>query len=103
MGYFRKCNGCKRRRKFLDESHQVCNVCYNTANVACKQSGNKVIDDFIRHTQVNYARKGGKLEFVPYDQFKDVEFIAEGGYSKIYKATWINGPIDWKLYYRQPN
>ena len=36
------------------------------------------------------------MEFVPYEQFKNVEFIAEGGFSKIYKATWIDGPItDW--------
>ena len=33
------------------------------------------------------------MEFVPYEQFKNVEFIAEGGFSKIYKATWIDGPI----------
>ncbi|PKY61072.1 kinase-like protein, partial [Rhizophagus irregularis] len=31
--------------------------------------------------------------FVPYDQFKNIEFIAEGGFSKIYKATWIDGPV----------
>ncbi|RIA80414.1 kinase-like domain-containing protein [Glomus cerebriforme] len=48
------------------------------------------------------------MEFVPYDEFKNVEFIAEGGFSKIYKATWINGPISgWsfknKNYYRQSN
>ncbi|PKK48917.1 hypothetical protein RhiirC2_859187 [Rhizophagus irregularis] len=33
------------------------------------------------------------MVFVPYDQFKNVEFIAEGGFSKIYKATWIDGPV----------
>ncbi|CAB5365673.1 unnamed protein product [Rhizophagus irregularis] len=33
------------------------------------------------------------MEFVPYDQFKNIEFIAEGGFSKIYKATWIDGPV----------
>ena len=32
------------------------------------------------------------MEFVPYDQFKNIEYIAEGGFSKIYKATWIGGP-----------
>ena len=32
------------------------------------------------------------MVFVPYDRFKNVEFIAEGGFSKIYKATWIDGP-----------
>ncbi|GES92847.1 kinase-like domain-containing protein [Rhizophagus clarus] len=54
------------------------------------QSGNDIIDKFIRHT---LTRNEGKMEFVPYDEFKDVEFITEGGFSKIYKATWINGPI----------
>ncbi|CAB4427812.1 unnamed protein product [Rhizophagus irregularis] len=34
------------------------------------------------------------MEFVPYDQFKNIEFIAEGGFSKIYKATWIDGPLN---------
>ncbi|EXX79515.1 Bck1p [Rhizophagus irregularis DAOM 197198w] len=58
-----------------------------------KPSGNKVIDDFIRETQISFVKMEGKLEFVPYEQFKNVEFIAEGGFSKIYKATWIDGPI----------
>ncbi|CAB4421451.1 unnamed protein product [Rhizophagus irregularis] len=57
------------------------------------KSGNKVIDDFIRSTQINYGNSGVKLEFVPYDQFKNIKFIAEGGFSKIYKAIWVNGPI----------
>ncbi|UZN99869.1 uncharacterized protein OCT59_001134 [Rhizophagus irregularis] len=58
-----------------------------------KPSGSKIIDDFIRHTQINYVRKEGKLEFIPYDQFKNLEFIAEGGFSKIYKGIWKDGPI----------
>ncbi|CAG8670006.1 9268_t:CDS:2, partial [Rhizophagus irregularis] len=33
------------------------------------------------------------MVFVPYNQFKDVKFIAEGGFSKVYKAIWIDGPI----------
>ena len=32
------------------------------------------------------------MESVSYDKFKDVEFIAEGGFSRVYKATWIDGP-----------
>ena len=59
-------------------------------------SGNKVIDEFIMYTINNPNESGIKMEFVPYYKFKDVEFIAEGGFSKIYKATWIDGPItDW--------
>ena len=91
---YKKCNECNRRRKTLDESHQICHVCYNYKTAATyKPSGNKVIDDFIRYTQTNYAnyiKTVGRMEFVPYNQFNDVEFIAEGGFSKIYKATWID-------------
>ncbi|CAG8596862.1 17503_t:CDS:2 [Rhizophagus irregularis] len=34
------------------------------------------------------------MEFVPYEQFINIEFIAEGGFSKIYKANWKDGPIE---------
>ena len=26
-------------------------------------------------------------------RLKNIEFVAEGGFSKIYKGTWIDGPI----------
>ncbi|EXX79861.1 hypothetical protein RirG_001550 [Rhizophagus irregularis DAOM 197198w] len=91
---------------------QLCFTCYTIQEVCkFKKSGNKIIDDFIRYTQIDYCshaefgspyksinykqtnKNSMILEFVPYDQFKNVEFIAEGGFSKIYKATWIDGPI----------
>ncbi|CAB5374225.1 unnamed protein product [Rhizophagus irregularis] len=43
------------------------------------------------------------MMFVPYDKFKNIEFIGEGGFSKIYKATWIDckiaewGTLDYTL------
>ena len=41
---------------------------------------------------------------VPYDQFKDEEFIAEGDFNKVYKATWIDDSISGqKSYARQHN
>src|SRR3954464_6482342 len=65
-----------------------CNKCIKIKFIS---SGNKVVDDFIRYTQTNGSC--WKMEFVPYNNFKDVEFFAEGGFSKIYKAFWIDGPI----------
>jgi hypothetical protein len=90
-----KCNECKKRKP-LDKSRQICRICYKMKTIF-KPSGNKIIDDFIRHTQINLIKVEGKMEFVPYDQFKNIEFIAEGGFSKIYKATWIDGPINWGI------
>ena len=38
------------------------------------------------------------MKFIPFDRFKNVEFIAEGGFSKIYKATWMhNGEMSVAL------
>ena len=90
----KKCNECKKRRPLVDKSNQTCQNCYRAKEI-CKPSGNKIIDDFIRYTQINLVKYEGKMEFVPYEQFKNVEFIAEGGFSKIYKATWIDGPVRW--------
>jgi hypothetical protein len=94
MPKYKKCNECKRTRKVTNL--QICRLCYNIKTILKpKQSGNKVIDDFIKYTQTNYVSESGKLEFVTDDQFENVEFIAEGGFSKIYKATWVDGPINW--------
>ncbi len=32
------------------------------------------------------------MKFIPFDRFKDIKEIGKGEFSKIYKATWINGP-----------
>jgi hypothetical protein len=86
----KKCNKCKKKRKLVNEIHQLCHLCYKAKTG--KLSGNKVIDDFIKST-LNNCNGEANLEFVPYDSFNDIEFVAEGGFSTIYKATWIDGPI----------
>src|ERR1043165_5236049 len=88
----KSCNECNQERDFLDESHQVCNVCFK-AKTIYKPSGIKVIDEFIKFTLINCSKLAGKMEFVSYDRFKNIEFITEGGFSKLYRAVWIDGPI----------
>ncbi|UZO07715.1 uncharacterized protein OCT59_027991 [Rhizophagus irregularis] len=87
------CKECNIRN-IIDENHETCKLCYEISKL--NLSGNKVIDDIIRNTRVNFVKSSicRILEFVPYDQFKNIEFIAEGGFSKIYKAIWVDGPID---------
>ena len=87
---YEKCNECKKRKSFR-AGHNICRVCYRS-NQIFKPTGNKIIDDFIKYTQCNIIDNNGKMESVPYSQFKDIEFIAEGGFSKVYRATWIDGP-----------
>ena len=112
-----KCKKCNKQRRNYLNGFQICNTCYkqmkqitpngfrpNIKFVNCKKchqkksylsefnecdlcilciSGNEVIDNFIKYTN-------RKIKFIPYCEFEDVEFIAEGGFSKIYKATWTS-------------
>ena len=60
------------------------------------KSGNKDVDDFIankKFIEINDDLIVGMMEFVPYDRFKGIKFIGDIKLSKIYKATWIDGPI----------
>jgi hypothetical protein len=91
----KKCSECNKKRKPSDENHQICHVCCK-AKKRIISSGNKVIDDFIRYTQTNYSKGNGKMIFVPYEKFENIELIGEGGFSKIYKATWINCKISYR-------
>src|SRR6266498_1927184 len=73
----KKCNECNKKRKLVNEIHQICQLCYKAKTAAL--SGNKVIDDFIKNILNNCDNENSrkvKLEFVPYDKFKDVKFIA---------------------------
>ena len=33
------------------------------------------------------------IEWIPYDRFYDVNYIAKGGFGNVYKANWIDGFI----------
>jgi len=37
------------------------------------------------------------LEWIPHNKFKDIEYLDKGGFSTIYKATWLDGPIKYWL------
>ncbi|GES92934.1 kinase-like domain-containing protein [Rhizophagus clarus] len=92
LNKIKRCNGCNRKRK-LNES-QICKSCYKPMT-AFKPSGNKIVDDFIKYTLTNRNEMISKMEFVPYDRFKNIELIVGGVFDKIYKATWIDGPISY--------
>src|SRR6266498_2830477 len=67
-------------------------------------SGNQFIDKFIQEAQQNAKCRHEVLEWIPYDRLIDVEYFTKGGFSTIYKATWLDGPIDnWDPYTDQWN
>ncbi|PKC03026.1 hypothetical protein RhiirA5_503689 [Rhizophagus irregularis] len=55
-------------------------------------SRNEVIDKLIQDNQ-NIGRKYGLLEWISYDKFTNINYIAKVGFAKVYSAIWKDGPI----------
>ncbi|RHZ64799.1 hypothetical protein Glove_320g45 [Diversispora epigaea] len=83
-----QCSKCSKKRKSIGNS-QLCRRCYAMKKLTVK-SGNLDIDNFIKRTQSskNTSIGGHFLEWEPYDNFENIEYIGKGGFSQIYKATW---------------
>ena len=56
-------------------------------------SGNKEIDEFIQKFQLNATRREEVLEWIPYEKFSAIEYLAKGGFGTVHKAKWIDGYI----------
>src|SRR5215211_8630188 len=62
-------------------------------------SGNKEIDEFIQKFQLNATCWKEVLEWIPYEKFEDIEYLAKGGFGTVHKAKWIDGYIEyWDIY-----
>ena len=79
-----------------------CKECVPRCIIEGWTSENHVIDEFIKDTiytakYVTYANGSIRnynplfLEWVPFDRFEDIKQIGEGGFAKVYSATWIDG------------
>ncbi|CAG8766472.1 7537_t:CDS:2, partial [Acaulospora morrowiae] len=56
-----------------------------------QKSDNKDINNFLVRSSYNQAKR--ILEWIPYKDFLDIEYIRIGGFNKIYKAAWHRGYI----------
>ena len=73
----------------------LCNAIRFQQNFDNWTSGNNDIDKFIQDTQLSdhSLYKSKALEWIPYDRFYDIKYIAKGGFGKVYRANWIDGYI----------
>ncbi|UZO23333.1 uncharacterized protein OCT59_015676 [Rhizophagus irregularis] len=59
-------------------------------------SGNNEVDKFIQKTQLKAKERREFLEWIEYDKFENVEYLAKGGFGTIHKAIWKDGCIvEW--------
>src|SRR5579862_6266596 len=94
-----------------DKDSNLANINHENCDPWCKEcvpcciiegwtSENTEIDEFIEDTIYNAKMDYNDndrvyypifLEWVPFDRFEDIKQIGEGGFSKVYSATWIDG------------
>ncbi|POG61691.1 hypothetical protein GLOIN_2v1846913, partial [Rhizophagus irregularis DAOM 181602=DAOM 197198] len=55
------------------------------------KSGNNDIDNLIQKCQSETLMPNSVIEWIPYNNLQNIEYLAKGGFAKIYTATWIDG------------
>ncbi|CAG8809521.1 29618_t:CDS:2 [Gigaspora margarita] len=86
------CSDCSRPNTSTDWCH-MCNAERFRQGFGTWTSNNEYIDKFIQDAQLGAADRREVLEWIPYEKLKHVTYVARGGYSTIYKAIWVDGPI----------
>jgi len=62
--------------------------------------GNKEIARFLYDCKLNAEYYYEYIRWIPFDKFRNVEYLAKGGFGEVHKATWINGYyVGWKKKY----
>ena len=76
-----------------EKCNRICNTIYFQRNFENWTSGNKDIDELIQHSQLNATYRFNCLEWIPYENFQNITFIAKGGFGKIHSADWPEGYV----------
>ncbi|GBC09416.1 hypothetical protein RclHR1_08840005 [Rhizophagus clarus] len=87
---------------------EICYDCHSTVreqkygrfqqNFKNWTSGNDNVDKFIQNIQLSASNEYQLLEWIPYDRFCRVEYVAKGGFAKIFKASWKDNRIShWNV------
>src|SRR5437588_11588684 len=86
----RECDKCQTTR-YSDKFCEKCISLHLQSLFNTWTSGNKIIDDFIHQCQILSSLPKHILEWIPFDQFEEVEKLTEGGFSSIYTAICTRG------------
>ncbi|EXX64088.1 Mkk2p [Rhizophagus irregularis DAOM 197198w] len=97
--------------EYTDKFSEWCKSCqinYLKSNFSNWTSGNGKVDNLIQEIQLKIDTCYDMIfEWIPFNQFTDLKEIGKGGFSKVYSATWKDGPLcydlDKKEWIRQTN
>ncbi|GBB95364.1 hypothetical protein RclHR1_25190001 [Rhizophagus clarus] len=87
----KSCSECKKPRISLGWCKD-CETDSMKGNFYYWTSGNKKIDELIRHTQLNTSQACDYLEWIQFKNFEMVKYVGSGEFNSIYSAIWMEGP-----------
>ncbi|CAG8592553.1 6278_t:CDS:2 [Gigaspora rosea] len=101
---FRRRPKKKVKNKICDECHkptmisywnwcQNCNASHFRNNFSNWSSGNSSLDQLIQESQLQAECSEQIIEWIPFEKFKDIKFVAQGGLGEVYYAIWEDGQI----------
>ena len=108
--YYGLCEKCKQPKN----SYYWCRLCNFQQNFQNWTSGNHDVDKFIQKMQLKAKIDRQVIEWIEYDRFENIEYLAKGGFGTTFKAIWKDGSIEkwdsennqWKrekTYFNLPN
>ena len=57
-------------------------------------SGDEEIDSLINECNKITINNYKFFEWIPFERFTNVEYLAKGGFATIYKSDWLDGPLN---------
>ena len=101
IGTKRICENCRQ----LCLATSYCELCvrnYLKAKFSNWTSENDDIDNLIQKCQIETLSPNKIIEWIPYNNLQNIEYLTKGGCSEIYTATWVVGKYDeWDSKKRQ--
>jgi serine/threonine protein kinase len=99
---------CKKcGKKYTNVYWRWCKPCLIN-DLKTNSSGNEKIDNFVQGMQLKIESPGNiAFEWIPYNQFSDIEEIGRGGFTTVYSAIWKDGLLKYtyvnEAYTRESN
>ncbi|GBB97034.1 hypothetical protein RclHR1_00290032 [Rhizophagus clarus] len=103
------CKKCDKTSAML--LHRRCNSCLTNHlknDFILRTSGNKQIDNFVQEIRLKIKNYDDIVfEWIPHDQFNNIEQIGKGGFATVFSAIWKDGLLRYDtskdLYIRNLN
>ncbi|GBB94811.1 hypothetical protein RclHR1_24190001 [Rhizophagus clarus] len=89
--------GLCQQCNLINTGYSYCRSCkskYFQQNFKNWTSGNHKVDEFIQKVQLEAENCEKIIEWIEYDKFEDIEYLAKGGFGTTYKAIWKDGYIN---------